>query len=44
MAYHLCIDGGGTKTSAFVAHAGTRTVVAVGNAGPSNLCVLPHQR
>lgn len=42
MAYYLCIDGGGTKTSAFVAHVppSGAPVVAVGHAGASNLYVL----
>ncbi|GMK54669.1 hypothetical protein CspeluHIS016_0112550 [Cutaneotrichosporon spelunceum] len=37
MSYYLCIDGGGTKTSAFIASVSAPTVVAVGHAGPSNL-------
>lgn len=37
MPLYLCIDGGGTKTSAVVGHVvDGRTVTAKGQGGPSN--------
>lgn len=42
MSHYLCIDGGGTKTSAtvaYVASSSTVPIIARGEAGPSNLWV-----